>query len=324
MELKIAFASCATASYFPHQPVWTQITAQSPDVLVLLGDSVYFDVPVNPVHPQTIGLQGTAYPPVISFAALALARYHEQLAVPEFKAIVNNAAIQKFAIWDDHDFLWNGAQGDVLRKDPVQHPKMLESTALFTAYRNVLAASNTALMPNAPIAAAKSLLGYSYHVLSSKVVLHLTDGRSFRRKNKQLLGAEQCRQMADVFQSYSAALHIVTSGTTLTEGSESWKETCSSELDWLIQQAKSYRIIVISGDIHKNALHTHTSGTSGGKLHEVTSSGAAVNSFMAFGADRSNFGMLHLSGTRNIGVGLYGMTNSPALTATGPSEPQER
>lgn len=315
MELKIAFASCATAKYFPSQPVWTHITAQSPDVLVLLGDSVYFDVPVDPVHPQTIGLQGTDYPPVISFAELALARYQAQLAVPEFKAIVNNAAIKKFAIWDDHDFLWNGAQGDVLRQDPVQHHKMLESTALFTAYRNVLAASNTALMPNAPIAAAPSLLGYSYHVLSSKVVLHFTDGRSFRRKNKQLLGANQRQQIADVFQSYSAALHIVASGTTLTEGGESWKETCSSELDWLIQQAKIYRIIVISGDIHKNALHTHTSGTSGGRLHEVTSSGAAVNSFMAFGADRSNFGMLHLSGTRNVGVELYDMINSPVLTA---------
>jgi hypothetical protein len=78
LELKIAFASCATAQYFPSQPVWTHITAQSPDVLVLLGDSVYFDVPVDPVHPQTIGLQGTDYPPVISFAELALARYRQR------------------------------------------------------------------------------------------------------------------------------------------------------------------------------------------------------------------------------------------------------
>ena len=40
---KIVFTSCMDAERVPEQPVWDQIRAEAPDVLMLLGDQIYMD-----------------------------------------------------------------------------------------------------------------------------------------------------------------------------------------------------------------------------------------------------------------------------------------
>ena len=41
--MRIAFTSCFSAEIVRDQPVWQDIAAGDPDVLVLLGDSIYLD-----------------------------------------------------------------------------------------------------------------------------------------------------------------------------------------------------------------------------------------------------------------------------------------
>lgn len=43
--MNIAFTSCMSTRALAVQPVWGQIASKHPDALVLLGDSVYMDVP---------------------------------------------------------------------------------------------------------------------------------------------------------------------------------------------------------------------------------------------------------------------------------------
>ena len=45
--MKIAFTSCIDAEDDPRQEVWNRIHALQPDVLLLLGDSVYMDFGVK-------------------------------------------------------------------------------------------------------------------------------------------------------------------------------------------------------------------------------------------------------------------------------------
>ena len=72
--MRIAFASCMSAQVFPQQPVWDWIAARNPDGLVLLGDSIYLDVPLDGPHPSAMDDD--------SFARHALQRYQAQLAQP--------------------------------------------------------------------------------------------------------------------------------------------------------------------------------------------------------------------------------------------------
>ena len=41
--MKLAFTSCMDAVRVPDQPIWDQIRAEQPDVLLLLGDQIYMD-----------------------------------------------------------------------------------------------------------------------------------------------------------------------------------------------------------------------------------------------------------------------------------------
>ena len=127
------------------------------------------------------------------------------------------------------------------------------------------------------------------------MVLHLPDGRSWRQ-GSDLIGKLQRQQMAAVLAQYPDALHILASGSTLQgHGRESWSGH-ATDFQWLQVQASQYNLLVISGDIHKNALPDPM--PCGGKfLHEATASGAAVN-FNPFGsrdAD-SDGGFLDYSG----------------------------
>ena len=104
-DFKLAFTSCASATAYPHsQPVWAQIAAESPDALVLLGDSIYIDVPGQvPLGDH-------------EFAVHVHQLYQRQLAIPEFRALVARVGLRSFAIWDDHDFLWNDVLGKEARR----------------------------------------------------------------------------------------------------------------------------------------------------------------------------------------------------------------
>ena len=84
------------------------------------------------------------------------------------------------------------------------------------------------------------------------VWLHLTDGRSWRT-GKQILGPAQRlaieQQMA---QAGPSAVHLLASGSALARGGSSAWEDRPDEWRWLRRLASQHRLLVLSGDIHRN------------------------------------------------------------------------
>jgi len=297
--MKIALASCVCTHVFKDQPVWEHIAAAQPDFLVLLGDSLYLDI--NPaVHPEQLDDDG--------FGKLLHKRYTELLKQKQFVALVRQLGPGRvFSIWDDHDFLWNDAAGAAYRNVPLQRNKIRLSTAFHEAFRQALALGLPSKCfptvysdpvfwnPHQPALRTDSI------ALSDQIVLHLCDVRSFRtntflvpESKRTILGAEQRRQIeAALLSSAPDAIHLLASGSTLA----AWKRY-AKDLGWLHGLAKEHRMIVLSGDIHRNDVDAFYTG--GFPLHEVTSSGAAVRDAVTIGAQQQNFGFVEISGTDTI------------------------
>src|SRR5205809_7661276 len=103
--MRIAFASCFSAESFNNQPVWDEVAAVQPDVLLLLGDAIYMDCG------NIAGLGAVQAMTEFQFATRAEALYRAQIAQAGFAKLVKKASITTYAIWDDHDFLWDNARG---------------------------------------------------------------------------------------------------------------------------------------------------------------------------------------------------------------------
>ncbi len=292
--MKIAFTSCSHPFKNDSQPVWGQILAEKPDVLLLLGDAVYYDTDGI----STIELQAM---PTLAFAQRAHSLYQAQLNVPSFKKLIETTSITTYAIWDDHDFLGNGSNGADLVKVPSAKPLIASSTAIFKAFRNALAMRNASSFPTSvnnpnlvnPVP-AEYAIGYSKLTLpGTNLRLHLTDGRAFRQMQmgREMLGAAQRAAIEADIKTYSTMIHLIASGVPFGQGTDRWKKYPNDE-QWLLGLAKSYRCMLISGDIHDNDFESYASG--GFPLHDATASGANVQTGVAVGRHLQNYGVLEL------------------------------
>ena len=247
--MKIAFTSCMSTTVFAQQPVWDQIAAQHPDRLLLLGDSIYIDAmpyPNQATHPKQLELT--------DFQQHVLARWRLQLDQPQFRALVQKVPTD--AIWDDHDFLWDEAstEGAIGRK--IYDENIRISRALFNAFCRTLEAR---LAPGSfPTAYNDWEInqrnepppGYKFRPLADDLKLHLTDGRSWRIR-KDLLGADQRARIEANLAASPKAVHLLASGSVVNDDcGEHWN--LFDDHDWLMAQARKYKILVLSGDIHAN------------------------------------------------------------------------
>ena len=305
--MRIAFTSCFSAEYFPQQPIWSQIAAANPDVLVLLGDSVYYDVGTN------VDMAAIKKMDATRFAAHAHGKFSRQLALPEFQALIQSPSLSTYAIWDDHDFLWNDACGANVLKEP-QHKELLyPSRATFAAYREALAQrlAPGSFPPAPPHWSSKTPApGYSVVALPENVFLHLTDGRSFRKraaltgKTTAVMGRAQLDAMeAKMVAAPAGAVHLVASGSVFDAyHGETWLD-CKSEYDRLKKMAEQHNIVVLSGDDHD--AHRKTIQVTGTRrLYEATASGAALYSGVIAGNEQRNYGMLTIDSTY-VGIDVY-------------------
>lgn len=308
--MRIAFASCMCTRVYPQQPVWARIAACQPDALVLLGDSIYLDIG-TPLHPSDMTDD--------EFARHLYALYTELLAEPNFGALLASLpAGRAFSIWDDHDFLWNDANGADEAQRPAQRGKIRLSTAFQEAFRAALAAGGGGFPDAYNDArfwdAAQPALATPSIALAPDVMLHLSDGRTQRtsgsrlvpERRRTLLGAEQRARLRAVFESAPAgALHLLASGSTLG----AW-QPFAQDWQWLQTMAAAHRTLVLSGDIHRNNLDAFF--TPGWPLHEATSSGAGVRDAVVLGAQRQNFGLLDIDAA-SVTIQLFAKTGAPAV-----------
>lgn len=300
--MRIAFVSCLFTRVFSQQPVWDWIGQQRPDHLVLLGDSVYLDLK-GPQDPRDMD--------DAAFAQHLLTLYQELLAQPQFAALVRSLpAWRVHTIWDDHDFLWNNACGAEVH--PVHTVKLRCSTVLHEAFRRALSsglgasrfpATLAAAHLQQPALASQAPLSAPSIALPENTWLHLSDGRTHRTRTwllaeskRTLFGRAQCAAFSAAIGAAGSAgppgapppVHLFASGSTLA-GYARYER----DWHWLTTLAAKHRMLVLSGDLHRNALDAfHTGGL---PLHESTSSGAAVRDAVIVGASRQNHGLLDVT-----------------------------
>jgi len=292
--MRIAFASCMCTRVFENQPVWDWIARRQPDHLVLLGDSIYLDVTLDGVHPKDLSDN--------DFALRLFALYTELLAQPSFKALVDGMAPGRiWSIWDDHDFLWNDANGAVIRKQPAQRDKIPLTTAFQEAFRKALAKSK----PFPPAWNSADFWNHAQPLTTDSVELapglwlHLSDNRTMRENKGTALGAEQRALFGQRIQGQANAVHLFATGSTLATMQQHYWD----DFAWLTGLAANRRLLALTGDIHTNRAATFPTGGAF-KLREATSSGAAVRQGVDVGPDRRNYGLLDIDDT-DVTVSLF-------------------
>jgi alkaline phosphatase D len=306
--MKIAFASCFDPIAETEQSVWDRVREHNPEVLLLLGDSVYMDYGLG----GNYRLEASkSWPPQI-FADELYSRYSKQAAIESFRELISSVS-SVFTTWDDHDFAWNGAYGANQGEDEddnltrsgnseyVPREKRLISRTLHLQFRQWLNDKPLKDYPAQPnlgsILSNEQDTGIEYSKDLSGVRIIMTDGRYYRqaqerRSSSQMLGTEQ-RSWLEGLLSDPDTINLLCSGTALTKGSECWEEY--SDLDWLAGVDLG-RSVILSGDIHKNKLLQHASLQD---VLEVTSSGAARPGIFGkweFLRAVGNFGMLTIEG----------------------------
>ncbi len=282
--MKIAFTSCFDARSDKKQKVWKKVSIENPDVLLLLGDSIYMDFGFTLNRPRSWKQQ--------KFANKMYKRYAKQWDVTNFSTLVQSVSHVGLT-WDDHDFGWNNCYGVGAGKNAIPKNKRLISKGLFQQFKKKLQDnSSSKSYPSQPV--LKELLktkdkGIDQIIDIGQVRIIMLDGRTFRekanRKNK-MLGVSQRKWLAKKINEWSG-ISIICTGSILTGGKESWDKY--QDFNWLMAQ-NFKKTIVLSGDIHRNTIQTHESQP---VIHEFTSSGAARK---GFGGGRGNFGMLDVSG----------------------------
>ncbi|MGO4394864.1 hypothetical protein AB4Z46_26250 [Variovorax sp. M-6] len=300
--MRIAFTSCMTAFHFPVQTIWDEIAAADPTVLVLLGDSAYYDADGS-------SMAAVKAMSAFEFATHAMARLGSQVAIANFQSLVARPALSTYAIWDDHDFMFNGACGAEIARQPDLSPLIAPSRAVFNAFRTALAARLApGSFPSTPPGFDRRTPapGYVNVALAEDVLLHLTDGRSFKAKGgrRALLGKAQ----TDAIEAACAAadpktVHLVASGIVYdARNGETWLD-CEAEYNWMQQLAAKHRVLILSGDIHDNNLATYR--LAGGRnLFEATASGAAIATAVTVGAVQRNWGLLQIDAD-NVDIAIF-------------------
>jgi alkaline phosphatase D len=295
--MKIAFTSCASTNLVPQQPIWDDIRVSQPDHVVLLGDNFYNDVP-------DVGMSELQAMGDWEFAEHLFVRYQQQLNEPRFRKLVAAPGIRLHAIWDDHDFAWNDAAGGAMLASHAQVGKVKLSTSFMRAFRQALDNKDLGSFPNSPDAPQLWLdyMAPNFVPLGAQSIaleddgrswLHLTDGRTLRKK-PEILGAAQRTQLQQAFSAHPDALHIIASGVTFSQG-DGWHKY-ATDRNWLAQTAGDHAWLMLSGDIHSNGLLEHKLSTKG-RLVEATASGAAIHAYLnglIKGPEVRNHGMLEI------------------------------
>jgi len=140
--------------------------------------------------------------------------------------------------------------------------------------------------------------------LAPDVWLHLSDGRTHRTRTwllseskRTLFGAAQRNHFSQAIQNDPQAIHLWASGSTIAG-----YQRYTADQNWLKSLAAAQRMLVLSGDIHRNELDAFFTG--GWPLHEATTSGAAVRDAVVVGAARKNYGLLDID-ANTVSIELF-------------------
>lgn len=289
----IATGSCAYVNeteydrpgkpYGSNHQTFTQIAAQKPNLMLWLGDNVYY----REVDWYTrSGMQH---------------RYTHDRAIAELQALL--ASTPQYAIWDDHDFGPNDADGTWVHKETA-----------WEVFRDFW---------GNPTFGVNGQKGCTTKFQYADVDFFLLDNRYFRTPNycktcpdRSLLGKEQLQWFLAALAASQAPFKVVAIGGQVLTTSQN-SETCfhffPAERDLIlnfIEQENIKGVIFLTGDRHYSELSA-MKNAAGNWVYDLTaspfSSGVYAdaeknekNDFRVPGTvvDEHNFGLLRFSGPR--------------------------
>ena len=231
-DITIAIGSCFFLA--PDEPPWNAstygagfeifdaIAAKAPDLMVWMGDTLYFQPP-DELDPASMA-----------------ARHRRQRALPSLQRLLT--ATPHVAIWDDHDYGPNDADLSYVMKG--------ESLTLFRRYW----ANPNFGLPGVPGVFGRARIG--------DVDLFLLDDRWYRSANrmndepgKTMFGAQQVEWLKNALVYSHAALKLVVNGSQLWnranrfEGFNHFSYEQKALADWLVAQRVD-GVMFASGDRH--------------------------------------------------------------------------
>ncbi len=291
-ELAVAFGSCAYVNDRFSRPgppwggdygIFDAIAARAPDLMLWLGDNVYFR------EPEWTSLEGMG------------ARYRAYRALPELRKLAR--ATSHIAVWDDHDYGPNDSDSSFTMK-----------TAALEAFKRYWANPSYGL-PNVP--------GVFGMVTWADVDIFLLDNRFHRYPNryppmpeKAMFGAAQLEWLKQALVASRATFKVIAAGgqfwnrANRYEAFHSYPAEQKALADWLLEQ-KIPGVLFVSGDRHLGGLW-RVERPGGYPIYEFTSSPLTARPFTNPPEEerdnpqlvpgtlvtQRNFGMLRVTGPR--------------------------
>ncbi|MBX2891347.1 MAG: alkaline phosphatase family protein [Saprospiraceae bacterium] len=260
--------------------IYTSILQQNPDVMLWLGDNVYYR------EPDWFTRTGMVH------------RYTHDRSIPELQPLLASTA--HYAIWDDHDFGPNDSDGTFVHKDMA-----------WEVFRDFWG------NPTFGVNGQKGCTTYFQYM---DVDFFLLDNRYFRTPNecrtcpeRTLLGKEQLNWFLGALAQSQAPFKIVAIGGQLLTTSvkhETAANLFPAERDTIlnfIERENIKGVVFLTGDKHFTELSAMKNGA-GNWVYDLTTSpltsgtnpNAEENKWHVEGTRVSthNFSMLRFSGTR--------------------------
>ena len=259
--VKIAAASCANIQQINPQPVWSEIRAERPDVLLLLGDNIYLD---HDHHSSPDKLRRE------------LQRlYAAQLGEPHLLALLADLKARSatlLATYDDHDFLGNNRNGG-------DHDPDLRAAAreeFVRAFAPNLTSSDIFRVVRFPLV----------DIIALDTRFYRRSAGESKHDRDAILGAPQWSWLEETLTTSVTKFLVVSSSTTFHSfGNESWEQYPSAfeRMRGLLRNRRG--ALLVTGDAHRNALYDDSG------VIEVVTSGVARTGLM-YGSPRKNYGIL--------------------------------
>lgn len=289
VDFRIAFGSCCRIQFDAEQPIWSVVQALEPDMFFWLGDNIYGD----------------------SDEPAALAElYGRERLVRRLEPLLRGTP--QLAIWDDHDFGYNGSDGTSPYKD--------SSLDVFRHY-----------WPN-PSFGEPASKGIYFKQSYGGVDFFFLDGRYHRDPtenrddaSKTMLGAAQKAWLKAGLLESKAVFKVLVSGTGWStaeneKGGDSWGVfmTERNEIFDFVRDRNIGGVVCISGDSHMGELNCIPRSAHGGyDIYDLCSSPLAQ---MPATKNLRQMPEVRIrdTWTRSVNVGVleFQMGEKPSLTMT--------
>jgi alkaline phosphatase D len=291
-DIAIAIGSCffladanpiwGSQNYGSGYEILDAIAAKKPDVMVWMGDNLYFQ-PQDELDPASMA-----------------SRYRRQRTLPALKTLLT--ATSNVAIWDDHDYGPNDADLSYTMKG--------DALTLFRRYW----ANPSYGLPETPGIFGRARFG--------DVDIFLLDDRYYRSANqlldgpdKTMFGAKQLEWLKNALVYSSAPIKLIVNGSQMwnrVNRFEGWNNYSAEQrafADWLLAQRVD-GLIFLSGDRHFTEL-LKIGRVGGYPLYEFTSSPLTSGTFDPPGEKdnpdivqgtyvvKRQFGMIRVTGPGN-------------------------